>query len=41
MRKKKLTELGICPYGFIPEKWGIDKMDNPIKLILNKKEKVA
>lgn len=34
--RKELEKLGICPYGFIPEKWGISKMDNPIKLILNK-----
>lgn len=34
--RKELEKLGICPYGFIPEEWGISKMDNPIKLILNK-----
>ena len=35
--KKNLEHLGICPYGFIPEEWGIEKLDNPINLILNKK----
>lgn len=35
-QKNKLEELGICPYGFIPEEWGIEKLDNPINLILNK-----
>ena len=35
--KKNLENLGICPYGFIPEEWGIEKLDNPINLILNKK----
>ena len=34
--RKELEKLGICPYGFIPEEWGISKMDNPIKLIINK-----
>lgn len=34
--RKELEKLDICPYGFIPEEWGISKMDNPIKLILNK-----
>lgn len=35
-RKKVLTGLGICPYGFIPKEWDIEKLDNPIKLIHNK-----
>lgn len=35
-RKALLVKLGICPYGFIPEEWKIEKMYNPIKLILNK-----
>ncbi len=33
---QKLMKLGICPYMFIPSKWGIDKLDNPIKLIKRK-----
>ena len=33
---QKLMRLGICPYMFIPSKWGIEKLDNPIKLIKRK-----
>ena len=33
---EKLMKLGICPYMFIPSKWGIDKLENPIKLIKRK-----
>ena len=33
---QKLMKLGICPYMFIPSKWGIDKLENPIKLIKRK-----
>lgn len=39
-RKKVLTELSICPYGFIPEDWGIDMLENPIKLISEKTSKL-
>jgi len=35
-RKRVLTNINICPYGFIPEEWGIDMLENPIKLILDK-----
>lgn len=30
---KKLIKLGIYPYMFIPQKWNIPKLQNPIKLI--------
>lgn len=36
-RKRLLSELGVCPYYFLPEAFGIDRLDNPIKLILKKK----
>lgn len=39
-RKKVLIGLNICPYGFIPEDWGIDMLKNPIKLILEKMSKL-
>ena len=35
-RKRVLENINICPYGFIPEEWDIDMLENPIKLILDK-----
>ena len=34
----KLKALGIFPYMFIPEKWNIDKLENPVRLIDRKIE---
>ena len=35
-RKTFFKTVDICPYFYIPQKWNIERMDNPIKLI-NKK----
>ena len=35
---KKLKEFDIFPYMFIPPTWGIDVLENPIKLIDKKIE---
>ena len=31
-----LKNLNIYPYMFLPSKWEIDKLENPIKLVENK-----
>lgn len=35
----KLKDIGIFPYMFIPKNWGIDKLENPIKMIDRKIDK--
>lgn len=37
---KKLKDMGIFPYMFIPKNWGIDKLENPIKMIDRKIHKM-